>query len=44
MSIIPWEYNLVEHPFCEQLKAIDWQWIEGKKYFLTVRIREAAGT
>jgi len=24
-----WEYNLVERPFCEQLKVMGWQWIEG---------------
>lgn len=24
-----WEYNLVEKPFCEQLKAMGWEWIEG---------------
>ena len=24
-----WEYDLVERPFCEQLKAMGWQWIEG---------------
>ncbi|MGA3171981.1 MAG: hypothetical protein ABSE62_13320 [Chthoniobacteraceae bacterium] len=29
MSKIEWEYDLVERPFCEQLKAISWQWIEG---------------
>ena len=26
---IRWEYNLVEKPFCEQLKAMGWEWIEG---------------
>ena len=26
---IQWEYNLVERPFCEQLKLMGWQWIEG---------------
>jgi hypothetical protein len=26
---IQWEYNLVEKPFCEQLKAMGWQWLEG---------------
>lgn len=26
---IPWESDLVERPFCEQLKAMGWQWIEG---------------
>jgi type I restriction enzyme R subunit len=26
---ILWEYDLVEKPFCEQLKAIGWQWLEG---------------
>lgn len=29
MSKIQWEYNLVERPFCEQLRAMGWQWIEG---------------
>jgi type I restriction enzyme, R subunit len=24
-----WEYDLVEKPFCQQLKAMGWQWIEG---------------
>ncbi len=24
-----WEYDLVERPFCEQLKAMGWQWLEG---------------
>ena len=26
---IQWEYDLVEQPFCEQLKAMGWQWMEG---------------
>lgn len=26
---IEWEYDLVEEPFCEQLKAMGWEWIEG---------------
>ncbi len=26
---VQWEYDLVERPFCEQLKAMGWQWIEG---------------
>lgn len=26
---IEWEYNLVEKPFCEQLRAMGWEWIEG---------------
>ncbi|HBC86481.1 MAG TPA: restriction endonuclease subunit R [Lentisphaeria bacterium] len=26
---IEWEYNLVEKPFCEQLKTMGWEWIEG---------------
>ena len=26
---IKWEYNLVEKPFCTQLKAIGWQWLKG---------------
>ena len=31
MSKIQWEYDLVEKPFCEQLKAMGWEWIEGDK-------------
>ena len=31
MSKTEWEYDLVEKPFCEQLKAMGWQWIEGDK-------------
>ena len=26
---IQWEYDLVEKPFCEQLRVMGWQWIEG---------------
>ncbi len=26
---IEWEYDLCEKPFCEQLKLMDWQWLEG---------------
>ena len=29
MSTIQWEYNLVERPFCEQLRAMGWSWIPG---------------
>jgi type I restriction enzyme, R subunit len=29
MSKIQWEYDLVERPFCEQLRAMGWQWVEG---------------
>ncbi len=29
MSKIQWENDLVERPFCEQLKAMGWQWIVG---------------
>lgn len=29
MSRIEWEYNLVERPFCEQLKMMGWSWVEG---------------
>ncbi len=29
MSKIQWEYDLVERPFCEQLKTMGWSWIEG---------------
>ena len=31
MSKIQWEYDLVERPFCEQLQAMGWQWIEGDR-------------
>ena len=24
-----WEYDLVEKPFCEQLKGMGWDWLEG---------------
>ncbi len=26
---IQWEYELVERPFCEQLRSLGWTWIEG---------------
>ncbi len=26
---IQWEYDFVERPFCEQLRAMGWTWIEG---------------
>lgn len=26
---VQWEYDLVEKPFCEQLKLMGWQWLEG---------------
>ena len=29
MSKIQWEYDLVERPFCQQLKTMGWEWIEG---------------
>ena len=29
MTAIQWEYEVVERPFCEQLQAMGWQWIEG---------------
>ncbi len=29
MSTIQWEYEIVERPFCEQLQAMGWEWIEG---------------
>jgi type I restriction enzyme, R subunit len=29
MSKIQWEYDLVERPFCEQLKAMGWRWLDG---------------
>ena len=28
MSKIQWEYDLVEKPFCEQLRAMGWDWLE----------------
>src|ERR1017187_9741846 len=31
MSKVQWEYDLVERPFCQQLQAMGWQWIEGDK-------------
>ena len=29
MSKLRWEYDLVEGPFCEQLKLMGWEWVEG---------------
>ena len=29
MSKVQWEYDQVERPFCEQLRAMGWQSIEG---------------
>lgn len=29
MARIQWEYDLVERPFCQQLQAMGWQWLEG---------------
>src|ERR1700680_424633 len=29
MSMVQWEYDLVEKPFCLQLQRMGWQWIEG---------------
>ena len=29
MSKIQWESELVEKPFCQQLKVMGWQWLEG---------------
>ncbi len=26
---IQWEYDFVERPFCEQLRTMGWDWIEG---------------
>jgi type I restriction enzyme R subunit len=26
---IPWEYEVVERPFCQQLEQLGWEWIEG---------------
>jgi len=26
---VEWEYDLCEKPFCEQLKLMGWQWLEG---------------
>lgn len=30
MSKIQWEYDLVERPLCNLLKAIGWQWRSDK--------------
>lgn len=29
MTKIQWEYDLCERPFCEQLQAMGWSWLEG---------------
>ena len=29
MTVVQWEYELVEKPFCQQLQAMGWEWIEG---------------
>lgn len=29
MNKIQWEYDLVERPFCEQLRSLGWTWLEG---------------
>jgi hypothetical protein len=29
MSKIQWEYDLVECPFCEQLRGMSWQGVAG---------------
>lgn len=29
MSVVQWEYEIVEKPFCQQLAAMGWEWIEG---------------
>ena len=29
MGKIQWEYDLAEKPFCEQLKLMGWQWLQG---------------
>ena len=29
MSKVQWESEVVEKPFCQQLAAMGWQWIEG---------------
>jgi len=29
MSKVQWEYDLVERPFCLQLQALGWTWLEG---------------
>ena len=29
MNRIQWETDIVEKPFCRQLQAMGWQWIEG---------------
>src|SRR5438046_2427904 len=32
MSVIQWEYEVVEKPFCQQLERMGWEWIEGDPY------------
>ena len=29
MAKVEWEYEIVEKPFCEQLKSMGWEWLEG---------------
>jgi hypothetical protein len=49
MSTPQWEHDLVEKPFCRQLKATDWQWLEDAADMpeladlLTGRVRLPAG-
>jgi type I restriction enzyme R subunit len=42
MSKIQWEYDLVERPFCEQLRGMGWQWIEGDTDMPEMRVKPAA--
>lgn len=29
MAKVEWEYEIVEKPFCDQLKSMGWEWLEG---------------
>ena len=31
MAKVEWEYEIVEKPFCDQLKSMGWEWLEGDK-------------
>jgi type I restriction enzyme, R subunit len=41
VSKIQWEYDLVERPFCEQLKTMGWSWTPGDVDVLELTERES---
>jgi hypothetical protein len=43
MSKIQWVYDQVKLPFCEQLKVMGWQWIEGDKHLFAVECLTLSG-